>query len=83
MIKVLNQDSDYKWFCDNITKLFADYGYSFLAIKNKKVLGSYTSIVDGINDMKSKKNKLGTFIIQRCAPSNNENMLNIASMNFM
>lgn len=82
MKKNIMQEKDYKWFCDNIKILFDEYGYAYVAIKNKKVLGTYTSVIDGINDMKKKKEKLGTFIIQKCAPDNKENLLNFTSVNF-
>ena len=82
-MKINRQDSDYKWFCDNISNLFFDYGYSYLAIKNKKILGVYNSLIDGYKDMLIRKEKLGTFIIQRCAPTNDENMQCVASMNFI
>ena len=81
-MKKTQQSIDFKWFRDNIEKLFNDYGYSYLAIKNKRVLGSYNTLIEGYNDMVKKNEKVGTFIIQKCAPNNAENLLQVASMNF-
>lgn len=82
-MKKTNQDIDYKWFCDNISQLFFNYGYSYLAIKNKKIIGSYSTLKEGFLDMLKRKVKIGTFIIQRCAPTNDENLQYVASMNFL
>lgn len=35
--------NEYKWFLDNYVDLYKQYGASFLAIKNKTVLGVYHS----------------------------------------
>lgn len=56
---------EYKWFLDNYADLFKKYGDSFLAIKGKAVLGSYRSYAEGVRKT-SEKEKIGTFIIQKC-----------------
>jgi hypothetical protein len=56
---------EYKWFLDNYADLFKKYGDSFLAIKGKTVLGSYRSYAEGVRKT-SEKEKIGTFIIQKC-----------------
>lgn len=59
------QDKDFNWFTKNNTKLFKKYGEKYLAIKNKKVIGSFNDLEEAVE--KTKKNHaLGTFIIQKC-----------------
>ena len=56
---------DFKWFKRNNKKLYAKYGNSYLAIKNKKVLGVFSSYAEGVRET-SKTELLGTFIVQHC-----------------
>ena len=76
------QNQDYQWFLDNYSRLFSEYGNSFVAIKDRKVLGSYSSYRDAVNETKEKE-ELGTFIVQRCNGSETAYTGCIASMNFM
>lgn len=59
------QLSDFKWFQRNNAKLYAKYGCSYLAIKNKKVLGVFSSYAEGVRETANTE-KLGTFIVQHC-----------------
>lgn len=61
------QDSDYKWFVSHLAKLFNKYGDVFLAIKNQTVLGTYDTYGAAVKATE-KKEQLGTFIVQQCAP---------------
>ncbi len=56
---------DFNWFIDNYDQLFNEYGHKFLVIKDQKVLGSYNSPVEAINET-SKTEQRGTFIVQEC-----------------
>jgi hypothetical protein len=57
--------NEYKWFLDNYADLYKQYGASFLAIKNKTVLGVYHSYAEGVK--KTLQNEeAGTFIVQKC-----------------
>lgn len=56
---------DFKWFQRNNMKLYAKYGDSYLAIKNKKVLGVFSSYTEGVKEIANTE-KLGTFIVQHC-----------------
>lgn len=60
--------ADFQYFLDNIGNLFCEYGDRFVVIKNKAVLGSYDTAADAITNT-TKSEKMGTFIVQRCAPS--------------
>ena len=61
------QEKDYEWFLDNFLDLYNRYGQSFLAIKNKTVIGVYTSFHEAIENTRLTE-ELGTFIIQECSP---------------
>lgn len=59
------QHSDYEWFLANYDDLFKKYGVSYLAIKNKQVLGKYSSYAEGVHETE-KTEPLGSFIVQFC-----------------
>jgi len=59
------QSQDFKWFVENYDSLYEKYGHSFLAIKNKTVLGAYSTCVEGVKETQ-KTETLGTFIVQEC-----------------
>ena len=60
------QEQDFLWFVNNYQSLFAKYGHKFLAIKNKSVLGTFDSTIDGVLKI-SESEPLGTFIVQECS----------------
>lgn len=64
MSNTVSIDKEYKWFVENKEQLYNKYGDSYVAIKNRKVLGKYKSFAEGVNKTKMKE-KLGTFIVQR------------------
>lgn len=59
------QESDYKWFIENYDSLFKHYGNAFLAIKDKRVLGVYSSYAEGVRKT-SEAEEMGSFIVQKC-----------------
>lgn len=59
---------DFEYFVDNYDELFKQYGYCYLAIKNKNILGSFSSLSDAINEL-SPIHPLGTYILQECSGS--------------
>lgn len=73
---------DYNWFLEKYNELYATYGECYLAIKNKKVLGAYKTYNEGVKQT-AKKEKTGTFIIQKCGKDESAYTNYIASMNFM
>jgi len=77
-----NQSMDYKWFLENYEELFKTYGNSYLAIKNKAVLGVYSSYAEGVRTA-SQNNELGTFIVQRCNGDESAYTIYISSTFFM
>lgn len=75
------QERDYEWFLSHYSELYKEYGFSYLAIKNKKVLGSYPSYADGVN-VTSKTEPIGSFIIQLCNGDESGYTNYISSMDF-
>lgn len=59
------QADDFTWFVEHYDELFKQYGTSYIAIKDKSVLGSFSSPKVAISEV-SKKYPLGSFIIQLC-----------------
>lgn len=58
-------DSNFEYFNENLENLFSEYGSKFIAIKNKKVLGSYDSFEEALLET-LKFERMGTFLIQQC-----------------
>ena len=76
------QDEDFEWFIANYNDLFKEYGVSYLAIKNKAVLGVYDSYGDGVIETQ-KTEEPGTFIVQYCNGDESGYTATIASIYFM
>ncbi len=57
------QLEDFEWFVQNYKQLFEEYGYCYLAIKDKKVLGAYQSFAEAVNKT-SEVEEDGSFIVQ-------------------
>lgn len=74
--------NDFQWFVDNWAELYAKYGDSYIAIKNKTVLGSYDSFASGVRTT-IKTETAGTFIVQHCTADDSGYVGHISSMNFM
>lgn len=60
-----SMSEDFKWFVENYDSLFSEYGYAFLAIKDKKIIGVYPTYADGVRGA-AKICPVGTFIVQEC-----------------
>ena len=61
----VDRNNDFDFFIENYQKFFELYGHVFLAIRNKKVLGTYDSVSHAVDDL-SKTYKPGDYIIQEC-----------------
>ena len=75
------QDEDFKWFKANYIDLFNTYGNSILVIKDKKVLGSYHSFQEALDNTLLTE-EIGTFIIQKCDGTESAYTSQITSMDF-
>lgn len=62
-----NQHSDFEWYKDHLKELYDQYGECIVVIKNKKVLGTYTSFGEA-SRCALAYNLPGTFIIQKLGP---------------
>ena len=72
---------DFAWFQEHYADFQKQYGNAFLAIKNKQVLGAYSTYAEGVRET-AKTEKLGTFIIQECNANTEAYKCYVASMNF-
>ena len=52
---------DFAWFKEHYADFQKKYGESFIAIKDKKILGIYDSYGNGVRET-TKTEELGTFI---------------------
>ena len=58
------QEKSAQWFRDNLGELCARYGGKYLAIKECKVMGVYSTFDDAIKTTLSQGHMRGTFLIQ-------------------
>lgn len=72
---------DFAWFKEHYTEFQDKYGKSFIAIKNKKILGVYDNYGTGVRET-AKTEDLGSFIVQECSPDYVAYQCSISSMNF-
>ena len=56
---------DFEFFLDNYDKFYKTYGYCYIAIRFKEILGVYKSISEAV-DILSNQYELGEYIIQEC-----------------
>jgi hypothetical protein len=59
------QDLDFKYFLQNMEKLYQTNGHKFVAIKNQSILGVYNTFNDALENT-LRTEELGTFLIQEC-----------------
>lgn len=58
---------EFEYFLEH-QKEFADkYDGKFIVIKNQGIIGVYDSEIEAVEET-SKKEKLGTFLVQKCEP---------------
>ena len=72
---------DFAWFREHYTEFQDKYGKSFIAIKDKKILGVYDSYGVGVRET-AKTEPLGTFIVQECSPDSVAYQCSISSLDF-
>lgn len=75
------QNDDYEWFKEHCTELFERFGNSYVAIKDKSVLGVYQTYAEGVRET-LKTEQIGTFIVQLCGKDESAYTNYIASMEF-
>lgn len=60
-------EKEFNYYLDNQDELVKKYNGKFIVIKNQKVIGDYSTELEAIKKT-SQKEKLGTFLIQKCEP---------------
>ena len=60
-------EKEFKYYIDHQNELIDEYNEKFIVIKNCTVIGVYDSDLEAIEET-SKKEELGTFLVQKCEP---------------
>lgn len=60
-------EKEFKYYIEHQDELVKKYKGKHIVIKGKKVIGSYNSDIEAVEET-SKSEKLGTFLIQKCEP---------------
>lgn len=60
-------EKEFKWYRDHQEELVNMYNGKFVVIKGCEVIGSFDSELEAIKET-TKKNELGTFLVQKCEP---------------
>jgi len=60
-------EKEFKYYLDNQDELVKKYNGKVIVIKDCQIIGVYNRGLEAIKDT-SKKEKLGTFLIQKCEP---------------
>ena len=63
-------EKEFRWYLKHQEELLKQYNGKVLTIKNNKILGVFDNELDAINEV-SKKEELGTFLVQKCDPGKN------------
>lgn len=77
-----SMDIDFEWYLAEFNNLYDTYGDSYVAIKNKKVIGVYNSFAEGVRETE-KTEGLGAFIIQKCGRDESAYTTYVLSPNLM
>jgi hypothetical protein len=64
---MLPLEKEFEFFVINQADLVKKYQGKFIVIKNEKVIGVFDDLTTAIAET-SKKEKLGTFLVQKCEP---------------
>ena len=60
-------EKEFKYYIKNQNRLVKKYNGEVIVIKNEKVIGVYDSEAEAVKET-SKKETLGTFLVQKCTP---------------
>lgn len=72
---------DYEWYKENLNQLYKEFGASILAIKNKRVIGTYDNFKKALDETE-KTEEPGSFILQKCGADESSYTNFISSVNF-
>jgi len=65
-----NLIKEFKYYVEQQDELVKKYKGKVIVIKNQKVIGFYDSEIEAI-EKTQKQHKLGTFLVQKCEPGDN------------
>ena len=60
-------EKEFKYYIKNQNRLVKKYNGEVIVIKNEKVIGVYDSVAEAVQKT-SKKEQMGTFLVQKCTP---------------
>ncbi len=58
-------DDDFDFFLDNYDAIYKEYGKCFIAIRNKHILGTFSTVREGV-DALAPDYPQGSYILQEC-----------------
>ena len=64
-------EKEFKWYLEHQEELVKKHNGKFIVIKNSKVLGSYDNVRLAVDET-SKSHEMGTFIVQKCTPGDQD-----------
>jgi hypothetical protein len=64
-------EKEFEYYLNNQNELVKKYNGKVLVIKNCVVVGSYSSEIEAI-EKSSKNYEIGTFLVQKCSPGEND-----------
>lgn len=73
------REDDFAWYKENLKNLYEKYGDSYIAIKNKSVLGCYQSAREALHETE-KTERPGSFIVQKCGANEDAYTVRITSI---
>lgn len=64
-------ENEFKYYLENQEDLLKKFKGKFIVIKNNQVIGAYDSEIQALTETK-KDHEIGTFLIQKVTPGNND-----------
>jgi len=64
---MLKLKDEFEYYLKHQKELVKKYNGKFLVIKGQKIIGAYETELEAV-EKTSKKEKIGTFLVQKCEP---------------
>lgn len=64
-------EKEFKYYLEHQDELVKQYNGRVIVIKDNEILGDFESEIDAIAEI-SKTHKIGTFLVQKCTPGEDE-----------
>ena len=65
-------EKEFQWYLDNQEELVKKYDGRFIVVKDKEVIGEYDALGPAIDETVAKGYKMGTFLVQKCSPGDQD-----------